>query len=94
MQARTNLAAARANMTESTTGIINHIETFTVGQYITIRIPRKDRAATDNRRLLCRVADIAGNDSRASYMHRCEFGLLQKTYPTSTLPLSVQLFRK
>jgi len=49
MQARTNLAAARTNMT----GRYNRhhrIDTFSIGQYVTIRIPMVDRAATDNRR--------------------------------------------
>ena len=84
MQARINLAAARANLTE-TYNRHHHIETFTVGQCVTIGIPRGDHAATDNRRLQCRVVGIAGNESRLGYKLRCEFGLLQKIYPTSTL---------
>ena len=84
MSARTNLATARTNMA----GKYNRhhqVESFAIGQYVTIRIPREDRAATDNKRILCRVVDIAGSDGRPGYKLRCQYGLLQKMCPTSAL---------
>ena len=65
MSARTNLATARTNMA----GKYNRhhqVESFAIGQYITIRIPREDRPATDNKRSLCRVVPYSARPLQAS----------------------------
>jgi len=56
----------------------HQVESFAIGQYVTIRIPREDCTAT-NKRILCRVVDIAG----PGYKLRSQYGLLQEMCPTS-----------
>jgi len=61
------------------------IEIFTVGQYVTVKVPRADRTSTDNRRLLCRVVGVAGSTTKRGYQLHCEYGLLQRLWSTSAL---------
>ena len=56
-----------------------------VGQDITASISRLDRAATDNKRILCRIVDIAGSKEQPRYKLRCLYGLLKGLHPTSAL---------
>ena len=84
MLARRNLAKARTDMTEKYSRH-HKIEIFTVGQYVTVKVPREDRTSTDNRRLLCRVVGVAGSTTKPSYQLRCEYGLLQRLWSTSAL---------
>ena len=60
IHARKNNAHARSAMTRKYNKH-HHIQSFVVGQYITANISRLDRAATDNKRILCRIVDIAGS---------------------------------
>ena len=39
-----------------------------------------DRAATDNKRILCRIVDIAGSKEQPGYKLRCLYGLLKGLY--------------
>ena len=41
----------------------HHIQSFVVGQYITANISRLDRAAIVNKRILCRIVDIADSNN-------------------------------
>ena len=63
----------------------HHIQSFVVGQYSTANISRLDRAATDNKRILCRIVDIAGSREKPGYKLRCLYGLLKGLHPTSAL---------
>ena len=44
-----------------------------------------DRAATDNKRILCRIVYIAGSKEQPGYKLRCLYGLLKGLHPTSAL---------
>ena len=50
------------------------------------------RAATNSKRILCRIVDIAGSKEQPGYKFRCLYGLLEGLYPTSTLVV-VLLYR-
>ena len=63
----------------------HHVQSFVVGQNVTANISRLDRAATDNKRILCRIVDIAGSKEQPGYKLRCLYGLLNGLHPTSTL---------
>ena len=63
----------------------HHIQSFVVGQYITANISRLDRATIDNKRILCRIVDIAGSKEQPRYKLRCLYGLLKGLHPTSAL---------
>ena len=65
----------------------NHyrVRSFGVGQYVTANISRLDRAATDNKRILCRIVDIAGSKEQVGHKLRCLYGLLKGLHPTSAL---------
>ena len=63
----------------------HHIQSFVVGRYITANISRLDRAAIDNKRILCRIVDIAGSKEQPRYKLRCLYGLLKGLHPTSAL---------
>jgi len=84
MLARRNLAKAQTDMTEKY-NCHPKVEIFTVGQYVTVKVPREDRRSTDNRRLLCRVVGVARSTTKRGYQLRCEYGLLQWLWSTSAL---------
>ena len=63
----------------------HHVQSFVVGQYVTANISCLDRAATDNKRILCRIVDIAGSKEQPGYKLRCLYGLLKGLHPTSAL---------
>ena len=46
---------------------------------------RLDRAATDNKRILCRIVDIADSKEQPGYKLRCLYGLLKGLHLTSAL---------
>ena len=45
----------------------HNIQSFVVGQYVTANISRLDRAATDNKQILCRIVDITGSKEQPGY---------------------------
>ena len=53
-----------------------------VGTIVTLRIPKKNRNATQNRRLICR---ILAEPSPGHYQLETEYGTLKKTFPASEL---------
>ncbi len=58
----------------------NHnVVTFQPGEIVTLRIPKEDRASTDNHRLICMVKDIP-HDER--HLLQTQFGVLDRLYPT------------
>ncbi|KAF8423544.1 hypothetical protein EV426DRAFT_116157 [Tirmania nivea] len=58
------------------------IDTFIIGDLVSLRIPGIDRASTDHRRIFCRVVYKPHPDRHQLY---CEYGLLDRYYPTSEL---------
>ncbi len=62
----------------------NKVETFNVGQYISVRVPRIDRASTDPPRLPCVVVQVVGK-AKALYRLRCHFGVLKVCYNAGDL---------
>lgn len=52
------------------------------GTLVTLRIPKKNRAAGQNKRLLCRVL---GQSTPGRYQLQSEHGILTNTYPTGEL---------
>ena len=66
IHARKNNAHARSTMTRKYNKH-HHIQSFVAGQYITANISCLDRAATDNKRILCRIVDIAGSKEQPGY---------------------------
>ena len=81
---RKNSAHARSEMTREYNKH-HHVQSFVVGQYVTANIPRLDRAATDNKRILCRIIDIAGSKEQPEYKLRCQYGLLKELHLISAL---------
>lgn len=55
-----------------------------VGDAVSVRVPRIDRAATDLHRLPCIVAAQHG-DKHFQYRLQCKYGLLESSYPESEL---------
>ena len=61
----------------------NHnVVTFQPGEIITLRIPKEDRASTDNHRLICMIKSIP-HDGR--HLLQTRFGVLDRLYPTGEL---------
>ncbi|KAF8416602.1 hypothetical protein EV426DRAFT_721720 [Tirmania nivea] len=58
------------------------IDTFTIGDLVSLCIPNIDRASTDHRRIFCRVIYKPHPDRHQLY---CEYGLLDRYYPTREL---------
>jgi hypothetical protein len=84
IQARQNNTKARQDMARKYNRH-HKIEIFVTGQYVTAKVPRLDRAATDNRRILGRVVEVSGSDAQPAYKLRCCYGLLKGVFPTSAL---------
>ncbi len=58
----------------------NHnVVTFQLGKIVTLRISKKDRASTDNHRLICMVKDILHH---GRHLLQTQFGVLDRLYPT------------
>jgi len=60
------------------------VRTFDVGDTVSVRVPRIDRAATDLHRLPCIVVERCGN-IHFLYRLQCKYGVLQSSYPESEL---------
>ncbi len=61
----------------------NHnVVTFEIDQVVTLRIPREDRATTDNHWVLCIIKEIP---HEGRYRIPTKFGILDRLYPTSEL---------
>ena len=60
------------------------VQTFKVGDAVSVQIPRIDRAATDLHRLPCIVVARHGN-KHFQYRLLCKYGLLESSYPESKL---------
>ena len=60
------------------------VHTFEVGDTVSLRIPRIDRAATDLHRLACIVVQRLGKKNLL-YRLRCEFGVLNALYRAGEL---------
>ena len=60
------------------------VEVFTVGQSVSVRIPRIDRASTVLQRLPCVVVQQVGK-AQAMYRLRCQSGVLKHCYTASDL---------
>ena len=76
IHARKNNAHARSEMARKYNKH-HHVQSFVVGQYVTANISRLDRAATDNKRALSRIVDVAGSKEQPGYKLRCLYGLLK-----------------
>lgn len=63
---------------------IKKVHIFAVGDVVTVRIPRIDRAATDSHRLPCVIVQKLGK-KQFKYRLQCEFGVLDVTYPANEL---------
>ena len=55
---------------------------YPLGTLVTLRIPKKNRNATQSRHLLCR---ILAQDTPGRYQLESEYGILQNTYPAGEL---------
>ena len=55
---------------------------YPLGTLVTLRIPKKNRNATQSRRLLCR---ILAQDTPGRYQLESEYGILLNTYPAGEL---------
>ena len=64
------------------------VKEFHVGDCVTVRIPRIDRASTDPNRLPCIIVQVIGT-ARAMYRLRCKSGVLNKCYSACDLELFV-----
>ncbi|KAL5486832.1 hypothetical protein EMCRGX_G019367, partial [Ephydatia muelleri] len=62
------------------------VKEFHVGDCVTVRIPRIDRASTDPNRLPCIIVQVIGT-ARAMYRLRCKSGVLNKCYSACDLEL-------
>ena len=60
------------------------VRTFDVGDFVSVRIPRIDRAATDLHRLPCVIVECQGK-KHFLYRLRCNIGVLESSYPGSEL---------
>ena len=61
----------------------NHkVVTFEIDQVVTLRIPKEDRATTDNHCLLCMIKEIP---HEGRHKIQTKFGILDRLYPTSEL---------
>ena len=59
---------------------------YKIGDYVSVRIPRIDRASTDLQRLPCVVVGIIGK-AQQLYRLRCKDGVLKSCLPASELEL-------
>ena len=59
---------------------------YKIGDYVSARIPRIDRASTDLQRLPCVVVGIIGK-AQQLYRLRCKDGVLKSCLPASELEL-------
>lgn len=62
----------------------HYVQFIVVGQ-CPCKYSRLNRAATDNKRILCRTVDIAGSKEKTEWKLRCLYGLLKGLHPTSAL---------
>ena len=69
------IMAARANRRGTT-------EAFAIGDYVTVKVDRMDRHATDNQRAFCKVLQVGEN---AKYRLLSQLGILKTMYPVSML---------
>lgn len=61
----------------------NHnVVIFEIDQVVMLRIPKEDRATTDNHRLLCMIKEIP---HEGRHRIQTKFGILDRLYPTSEL---------
>ena len=62
------------------------VKEFHVGDCVTVRIPRIDRASTDRNRLPCIIVQVIGT-ARAMYRLRCKSGVLNQCYSACDMEL-------
>ena len=60
------------------------VREFTVGEFVSLRIPRIDRASTDVHRLPCVVVEVVGK-AQGMYRLRSKFGVLKVCYHAGDL---------
>ena len=60
------------------------VKDFRVGECVSVRVPRIDRASTDPQRLPCVVVEVVGK-SQAAYRLRCKSGVLKVCYHAGDL---------
>lgn len=60
----------------------NRIEIFYPGDFVTLAVPRLDRASTDPSHLLCRVLKVK---YQKSHQLQCQYGILDRWFPTNQL---------
>lgn len=65
----------------------HHIKQFAVGDNVSVRIPRIDRANTDLQRLPCIVVEIVGKACTTMYRLCCKVGVLNTCYGAGDLEL-------
>lgn len=80
-EVRENTVKAREKMSEKYKKKFT-IEVFEVGEYVTLKIPREDRASTDDFRVLCRVLEHSHENN---YILQSSFGTLDRQQPTKVL---------
>ena len=60
----------------------HEIIVYSLNDYVTVKVPREDRTATDNLRLFGRIIEIPKNNR---YKIQCEYGVLDRLYSTKDL---------
>ena len=60
------------------------VREFTVGESVSVRVPRIDRASTDPQRLPCIVVEVVGK-AQAVYRLRSKYGVLKVCYHAGDL---------
>lgn len=85
-EVRQRTAQARTRMVNRDQQV-NPLILFAIGDLVSLRIPRKDRHATDNKRILCRIISIP---HPGLYKLQTEYGILEKQSPVRELESVVQ----
>ena len=62
----------------------HEVKEFRVGEYVSVCVPRIDRASTDLQRLSCVVVEVI-RKARVVYRLRCKFGVLKLCYDVGEL---------
>ena len=60
----------------------HEIIVYSLNDYVTVKVPREDRTATDNLRLFGRIIEVPKNNR---YKIQCEYGVLDRLYSTKDL---------
>ena len=78
---REHQEAVRERMTHKY-AIQHEVETFKIGQILTLKIPVEERSSLDDKRLFVKVLSMPADNK---YRLQCAFGVLENAYPTREL---------